>query len=160
MKLQIKKITQKDNAYHIITEWFKEWWQEEEGYSFDETEAIMSHSLNSTRFPCTYAMFADDKVVGAFQFTLFDLHVRPDIYPWLANVYVAKEERGKGYSRFLLESAVRLAKEEGIQKLWLFTSHVGLYERYGFELECEVDVFTKTPRIQRIYSMEFSRVDK
>lgn len=160
MELKIKKLIKKDDAYYTITEWFKEWWKVEEGFTFEETEAIMSHSLNGSGFPRTYAMFDGDKVVGAFQFTLFDLHVRPDIYPWLANVYVAKEERGKGYSKFLLESAVKIAKEEKLDKLWLFTSHVGLYERYGFVYESEVDVFTKKPRIQRLYSMLLSPVDK
>ena len=107
-------------------------------------------------FPRTYALFVDKKVVGVFQFTLFDLHVTPNIYPWLANVFVDENERGKGYSKYLLDYACKVAKEIGIKRLWLFTSHVGLYERYGFEFEREVDTYTKNPRLQRIYFQDFN----
>ncbi len=154
MNLSIKKLTNKDSAFYTVTEWFKKWWQEEEGLTFLETEAIMERSLNDSTFPRTYGVFDGDKIVGVFQFTLFDLHVRPDLYPWLANVYVDEKERGKGYSKFLLESAVKIAQDEGIEKLWLFTSHVNLYERYGFVFDGLVDTVSKEPRYQRLYSME------
>ncbi|MBR7111182.1 MAG: GNAT family N-acetyltransferase [Clostridia bacterium] len=151
MEIEIRQITSKSEEFFAITNWFKSWWRKEENLTCDETQAIMENSICVTEFPRTYALFVDKKVVGAFQFTLFDLHVTPNIYPWLANVYVDEGERGKGYSKYLLEGAVQKAKEIGFKKLWLFTSHVGLYERYGFEFVKEVDTFTKNPRIQRIY---------
>ncbi len=151
MELKVKQITQKDEAFFEVTKWMKDWWKEEEGLTFDETEAIMDRSLNEEGYPKTYALTRGEEVVGVFQLTLFDLHVTPDLYPWLANVYVKKEERGKGYSRLLLNEAVRIAREDGIKRLWLFTSHEGLYEKYGFTLDRLVDTFTKTPRIQRLY---------
>jgi GNAT superfamily N-acetyltransferase len=152
MNIVVKQITNKDDSFFIVTKWMQSWWEKEENLTFEESHAIMERSLSVTDFPRTYALFVDGKVVGAFQFTLFDLHVAPNLYPWLANVYIDREERGKGYSRFLLSEAVRLARESGIKKLWLFTSHVGLYEKYGFEFEGEIDTFTKKPRMQRLYS--------
>lgn len=155
MKIEIKQITTRSDAFFEICKWFKSWWGKEEKLLPEETQAIMENSINVTEFPRTYALFVDNKVVGVFQFTLFDLHVAPNIYPYLANVYVDENERGKGYSKYLLDGAVNIAKEIGLKKLWLFTSHVGLYERYGFKFEREVDTFTKSPRIQRIYSQTF-----
>ena len=154
MKIELKQITQKDNAFYTICEWMKEWWEKEENLSYAETQAIMDRSISVTDFPRTYALFVDEKVVGAFQFTLFDLHVAPNIYPWLANVFVAKDERGKGYSVHLIEKAVSLAKNIGIKRLWLFTHHENLYERYGFKLEEMIDTFVKNPREQRLYSIK------
>lgn len=152
--MRVEQLTTKNKDFYQIREWFRLWWQEEENLNFLETDAIMERSLNKDGYPQTWAVYDEDRLVGVFQFTLFDLHVRPNLYPWLANVYVKEEERGKGYSKFLLESAVSIARNLGIKKLWLFTTHVGLYERYGFEFVEEVDTVSKEPREQRLYAME------
>ncbi len=39
----------------------------------------------------------DDNIIGMFQFTYEDLSVRPDIYPWLANVYIDEKYSKMGY---------------------------------------------------------------
>ena len=41
-----------------------------------------------------------------------DLNVRPDIYPWLCNLYIDEEYRNKGYGRILLESVKGIAKSK------------------------------------------------
>lgn len=56
----------------------------------------------------------------------------------LRKMYLIKEERGKGYGKFLLNHALATAKELGFQKVILETASVlkeaiSLYEHYGFK---------------------------
>ena len=103
--LIIKKITDIDeDDLNIMTTWMYNWWGKREHYSFEEVKCFMLHSMQENRLPITYGMFLDNKIIGMYQFTYEDLSIRPDIYPWLANVYIDKDYRGKGYGRKLLES--------------------------------------------------------
>ena len=90
-----------------------------------------------------------------FQFTYENLEVRPDIYPWLANLYVDEEYRNKGVARILLERVNEIAKTSvNFDELYLFTNHIGLYEKFGWKYISELDIYTKDPRIQRLYKLD------
>ena len=81
------------------------------------------------------------------------MDIRPNLYPWLANLYLAPEYRGKGYSCFLIGAVKEEAEKAGLHELFLYTAHEGLYERYGWEFCGMVDTFRKTPRMQRLYRL-------
>ena len=90
-----------------------------------------------------------------FQFIYEDLEVSPDIYPWLANLYVDEEYRNKGIARILLKKVNEIAKTSGdFDNLYLFTKHNGLYEKFGWEYICELDTYIENPRLQRLYKLE------
>ena len=59
-----------------------------------------------------------------YQFSYEDLSIRPDIYPWLANVYIDEKFRKKGYGRKLLENVRNTAKENiNFDEIFLYTEH-------------------------------------
>lgn len=106
------------------------------------------------RLPQTYGLFLDDKIIGIYQFGYEDLSVRPDIYPWLANVYIDENYRGKGYGRKLLETVNEIAQKNiDFDNIYLYTEHIGLYEKFGWVFVCEVDTFKKENRIERLYKL-------
>ena len=37
------------------------------------------------------------EIIGMYQFTYRDLFMRPDIYPWVANVYIDEKYRNNGF---------------------------------------------------------------
>ena len=155
MELQVRKIT--DNAeLDKITGWMYRWWGEREGYAYEAVYSYMAHSLNAHRLPQTYGLYLEGRLIGMYQFTYEDLFARPDIYPWLANVYIAPEHRGAGYGGYLLSTV----KENGAKnlregELFLFTSHKGLYEKFGWEYAGEIDTFLE-PKKQRLYRLELN----
>ena len=60
-----------------------------------------------------------------YQFTYEDLFVRPDIYPWLANVYVDEQYRNTGICRKLMESVKENALNNiNSNELYLYTKHI------------------------------------
>ena len=61
-----------------------------------------------------------------------------DLTPWVGFVYTYPQFRGKRYFGLLLDEALRLAKAQGFDKLYISTDHIGLYEKYGCEFLTEM----------------------
>lgn len=52
--------------------------------------------------------------------------------PWIGFVYTFPEYRGRRCAGRLLACAEKLAAAEGMQAVYISTSHTGLYEKYGY----------------------------
>ncbi len=74
-----------------------------------------------------------DKLVSFCTFAEKDDIQPTDLTPWIGWVYTFPAYRGKRYARKLLEHAEELAKEAGIENIYISTNHIGLYEKYGYE---------------------------
>ena len=153
--LEFKQIIDIDEKnLEIMTNWMYNWWGKEKKYTFDNVKCYLKHSFQKDRLPKTYGLFHKGRIIGTFQFIYEDLELRPDIYPWLANLYVDEEYRNKGIARILLEKASELAKTAvGFDELYLFTKHIGLYEKFGWEYISEIDTYIENPRFQRLYKL-------
>jgi len=150
--LTVKRITDARDL-DKITDWMYGWWGKAEGYAYDAVRCCMQHSLQTNRLPQTFGLYEGDALIGMYQFTNEDLFPRPDIYPWLANVYLDPRRRGLGYGRFLLSTVQRSAASIGLSELYLFTEHTGLYEKFGWTFVETIDTFLQ-PRLQRLYRLE------
>lgn len=56
-----------------------------------------------------------------------------ELTPWIGFVYTFPEYRGHHYVGKLFDEAVRIAKKEGVEKIYISTNHIGLYEKYDCE---------------------------
>lgn len=83
-----------------------------------------------------------------------DLDSRPDIYPWLINVYVDEKFRGKNVCRALMNTVNENAKKSGLKELFLYTKHIGLYEKFGWEFIEEVNTFRNDSPVERLYKLK------
>ena len=159
MDLEIRKITDIDSdTLNKITEWMYHWWGKEDGYTLEAVKCRMKHSIQKERLPQTYGLFLDNEMIGMYQFTLEDLFVRPDIYPWLACVYIDGNYRNKGYGKILLESVKSMAQENlKSDEIYLYTKHVGLYEKFGWEFVSEINRFKKEAITERLYRLSLKK---
>ena len=57
----------------------------------------------------------------------------PSLTPWVGFVYTFPTRRGQRLFGRLLSEAERLGREDGFDALYISTSHIGLYEKYGCE---------------------------
>lgn len=57
-----------------------------------------------------------------------------DLIPWIGFVFTFPQYRGHRHSGKLLSSAEEKAKEKGFDRVHISTNHIGLYEKYGYEL--------------------------
>lgn len=155
---EVKQLINVDiNILNTITTWMYNWWGKDEGYSFDGIKCFMKHSMQENKLPQTYGLFLDNKIIGMYQFTLEDLDVRTDIYPWLANVYIDENYRKQGYGKILLESVMRNVKNiKNFKEIYLFTKHINLFEKFGFEFVELIDTYSDFDRIKRLYKLKIN----
>lgn len=69
--------------------------------------------------------------------------------PWIGFVYTFPEYRGKHYSNLLFQFAEKISAEQGFEKIYISTKHIGFYEKYGYEF-CQMMVDWRNEE-QRIY---------
>lgn len=152
----IKLVDEKSQYIPVIHQWLMNWWGKEEGFSDEKMKTYIKHSLCENKLPQTFLMIDNEKSpVGMYQFSYSDLDIRPNIYPWLINVYIDEKYRGKGLSKILINSVKEKAKDNAIKTLYLYTNHIGLYEKYGFSYIESFNTFISGENdIKRLYSMD------
>lgn len=134
-----------------VCDWMHAWWGVPGGYTKEEICAYLSRMVCPNRIPQTYAAYVGGEIAGTYNLSMEDLFVRPDLYPWLCNLYVAPQYRGKGVGRALIESIPRAMADIGLKELYLYTAHEGLYEKFGWEYVGPIRTFDKGQDIQRLY---------
>lgn len=127
-EMEIIRLESKNTiAFQKICDWYYEWIGMRNGQSRELIQATMSHSLcTGNRMPQTFIAMLDDQPAGMYQIAISDdLESRPDIYPWLINVYVDKNYRGRGVFRAMMQTVRDNAKKIGLDELYLYTKHIG-----------------------------------
>ncbi len=153
MAIKIVRLDKKDIIYITkICKWFYLWWGKDEGFSMEKMNAYVSNSLCKDRIPQTYILMAEEELIGVYQLSIMDIDVRPDIYPWLINVYIDESYRGKGFFNELMISVKENCNKLGINQIFLYTTLDGLYEKFGWKFEEKFNTFIKGKEIQRLYS--------
>lgn len=123
--------------------------------SFEAVKCYLEHSLCKDRLPQTYVALIDNQPVGMYQISMSDdLETRPDIYPWLVNVYVDENFRGKGICKEMMNTVSENAKKMNLTELFLYTKHIGLYEKFGWKFIEEVKTFRNDSPIERLYKLK------
>ena len=155
MALIVRRVTDEADL-EKMTGWMHGWWGPQEGYCHDAVRVYLARGIHSQTLPQTYGMYLDGRLIGMYQFTRGDLFVRPDLSPWLANVYVDEPFRKGGYGRQMLSTVLENARANlQTDAVYLYTSHQGLYEKFGWTFVEEVDTFLK-PRMQRLYRLDLT----
>lgn len=95
-----------------------------------------------------YLMMDGEEIVSFVTLTHQDCVADETLHPWLGFFYTFPTYRGHRYGGQLLAHAAGKAKEQGCNRVYLATDHVGLYEKYGFSyLENRIDIYNEDSRI-------------
>lgn len=97
-------------------------------------EDCISHCIGARNdLPQWYLLEKKSEIIGCAGLITNDFISRGDLYPWLCALFIEEEHRGNAYALKLMEKAKADAKKFGFDYLYLSTSHIGYYEKYGFE---------------------------
>lgn len=156
-KITIERLEKAEGeAFENICLWCHRWWGVRDGLTLDQIRYNMKHSLGTGKqLPQTFIARINGKTAGMYQLSMSDdLQSRPDLYPWLINVYVDEEVRGKGVCRALMESVAGNAKSAGLEHLYLYTKHIGLYEKFGWQFVETAPTFRADSPVERVYMLK------
>ncbi len=116
------------------------------GYTLAEAEAELATYRAVLGPPQTFVLLADGQPVGTASVTSQDLDERPDLTPWLADVFVIPEARGRGYVRNLLLAFDNACVASGIATAWLYTNTAErIYAKAGWQAVETVERAGKLP---------------
>ena len=137
------------HATHII-DWL--WQAFGDGTSREFYSSIVRSSLNGADFPVTFVALEEDVPLGTMGFWRCDLISRQDLFPWAAALYVNEAARGRGVSEALQQHVIDFARARGHQRLWLWSTFGGYYERFGWQYQCDALEF---PDVQvKVYARD------
>ena len=106
-----------------------------ENFSWEDVKEHMLSELRAwafTDWETPFAAIINDRITGIAYIRKEDYYPLPEIYPWVSGVFVAEEYRGCRISEQLISFANEYAKENGFDKTYIPSIHVGLYEKYGY----------------------------
>ena len=130
--MKVRSVKKQPEYQDRAIKYFQEHWANEN--SMMVYDDCITHTLTSKNpLPQWYLLMEDDQIIGCAGIITNDFISRMDLYPWICAVYIAEDYRGNGYGSILLEQAKRDAKAGGFSHVYLATSHIGYYEKYGFE---------------------------
>ncbi|MEE3343780.1 MAG: GNAT family N-acetyltransferase [Bacilli bacterium] len=87
--------------------------------------------LDDERVLRILGLVSDGILIGFVSLLVYDGCYRKDLTPWYATMYVKKEYRNKGYSKILNDAIINEAYKLGYDKVYLKTSLVNYYEKFG-----------------------------
>lgn len=101
-------------------------------------EEVISNHLKDNNIPMIYVIYKPNLnvLVGFCFIDVEDTNVMTFLTPWLANVFIVKEFRGKGFGDILLRYVTSL-----YSPLYLWTdtkSLVNYYAKFGFEVVASI----------------------
>jgi predicted N-acetyltransferase YhbS len=102
--------------------------------NFEFIHAQLDESLNSSAtLPQAYVLLSDGVAVGWVGLCVNDPIETDQYTPIVGPLMVAESERNRGYGPLLLYHARREAAKLGFETVYLTSSHIGYYERFGFK---------------------------
>ena len=99
----------------------------------------------------TIVILEDESIVGYLSYKIKEKHTKKlDV----DQLVILEQYRGKGICKKLMETVRENAKTIGIKELYLYTKHIGLYEKFGWKFIEEVKTFREDSPIERLYKLE------
>ncbi len=133
----MKIVDLRSAPHHIPTlaQWHHdEWSYLNPGGSVEKRVEKMRAYLGENLIPTMLIAVEDDDVWGSAALSTSDMDTKPELSPWLANVYVRTDKRGLGVGAKLVKSIMDLAKQNQLSRIYLFTpDQENFYAKLGWK---------------------------
>lgn len=92
--------------------------------------------INNTQGGRVFIMYDIDKehIITFGTLHDFDEIESETLKPWIGSIYTFRPYRGNRFSEQLIKHIIVIAKEEGLEFVYLSSDNLGMYEKFGFEL--------------------------
>jgi GNAT superfamily N-acetyltransferase len=140
-----------DEAETVARWIWDEWAVHEPGNRWEDCISTVAATLDGEPFPRFFVAEADNQLIGCSSILACDLPSRPDLYPWLANVFVLPAWRGRGVGRALIDTATAHGLSLS-DELFLFTTSPDLYRNLGWQDFCKAIYGGQDQTVMRLTS--------
>jgi GNAT superfamily N-acetyltransferase len=134
--MKFEFLADRPEAIDLISRWyFEEWGRLNPKASVEGIASRISQSMNREKPPLLLLAVEGNEVIGAAELKFREMDIYPDREHWLGGLFVAPKWRGFGVGSKLMERIVLLAKEFGIEELYLQTERLdgGLYAAHEWK---------------------------
>lgn len=141
-KFEVKRFKELDEKTldKMIDIHFNHWVKFNPKMEKEQTIEKFKHLYTGDELPFGIAMFEDGNLVGFCTFKIKNLNKYPDIFPWLSDVMILPEYRGKGYGKKLIELGQTILKDKGYKKIYVWTDQApDFYKKLGFKYKMQVE---------------------
>lgn len=141
--MKIKKFSElTDNELnYIIDTHFNHWIKFNPKMIKENTIYKFTKLYTTDELPFGIALIDDwDNMVGFCVFKIENLKKYPEIFPWLSDVMIFENYRGRGYGKILLQYGEKILKELGYDTIYVWTDQApDFYKKLGFTYKQEVE---------------------
>lgn len=139
----------------VLTDWFYNWWGIKESWSKEKVYDYVMHSTSKKLLPKTFIYMEDNIIKGVCMLSYSDVDNRPDIYPWLINMYVDEKYRGNNICHYLMDKAINYLRDNNFKEVYLYTKINGLYEQFNFKKIDKIDIYDNSTPYD-LYKLEIA----
>ncbi len=134
--MKIEYLADHADRIETLARWHHEEWQHlNPGDTVEQRKARMSEHLGRRRIPTTFVALEGDTLLGSACLLADDMHQYRDLTPWLASVFVAPEQRGRGVGSAVVRRVVEEARALDVKTLYLYTpDRESFYARMGWSI--------------------------
>lgn len=133
--MEIKYLADSQENIQKVINWLYGQWGHNYEYGKKVWTERINNRLDKKTIPTTFVAIENGEAVATASLIEHDMDTRKDLTPWLADVYVKEEQRGKGIASKLVKRVIKEAKDIGISKLYLYSREAeGLYEKLGWKV--------------------------
>ncbi len=141
--MKIKKFSQltESELNYLIDIHYNHWVKFNPKMQKENTIYKFSKLYTKEELPFGIALIDDlDNIVGFCVFKIENLKKYPEIYPWLSDVMILENYRGKGYGKVLLKYGEEILKKLGYETIYVWTDQApDFYKKLGFTYKQEVE---------------------
>ena len=141
--MKIKKFSEltENELNNIIDVHFNHWVKFNPKMVKENTIYKFTKLYTTDELPFGIALIDDtDAIVGYCVFKIENLKKYPEIYPWLSDVMIFEQYRGKGYGKVLLQYGEQILKDLGYSTIYVWTDQApDFYKKLGFTYKQEVE---------------------
>jgi GNAT superfamily N-acetyltransferase len=134
--MKIISLADRPRVAPVIAQWhFAEWGHLYPGGTVDGWLDHIRTRMNHDRIPMTVVALDDEEPVGTCALVERDMETHPELFPWLAGVYVIPAARRRGVASALVRHMMGRAADFGVRDLYLYTNAAqALYQKLGWRV--------------------------
>lgn len=154
--MELFNLANQQEYLNLVVDWlFDEWGKKQHHYNKSFWDSWVRSSLSIYDVPQTYIVIDNSILVGTFSLWRCDVQSRQDLFPWLGGVIVSKERRNEGIGTFMINEAVKIAKNLGYSKLYISTQLYNFYDKLGWEFLCNIP--DENGQVLRLYQFDLTK---